>query len=253
MHRFFVDKQNIHEEEQMIIVDDKEDVIHISKVLRLKTKDQIEICDGTQNEYIVEISEIEKSKIVSKILSYKEIGTEPKVQVSLYQGVPKGSKMELIIQKCTEVGIATITPIITDRTVVQLKDKKAEEKKTERWKKIAEEAAKQCKRGRIPSVMEPISFLDMLKDTQQYDLSMIPYENEALLGLKKILRSNPQTQKIAIVIGPEGGFEESEILAAKNAGIIPVTLGPRILRTETAGFIALGIVMYELGDIGGII
>jgi 16S rRNA (uracil1498-N3)-methyltransferase len=252
MHRFFVDKKNILEDQKSIVIHDMEDVKHINKVLRLIEGEKLEICDGNNKEYITEIIAIEKSKIYLEILETREGKTEPNIEVTLFQAIPKSTKMDIIIQKCTEVGIKSIIPIFTERTVVQLKDKKSQEKKVERWQKIANEAAKQCKRGMIPQIGLPITFHDMLQAVTQYDLSVIPYEKEACRGLKKLFAGRKNIKKVAIMIGPEGGFEESEIAQAKEADMIPITLGPRILRTETAGLVTLSIFMYEIGDLGGI-
>jgi 16S rRNA (uracil1498-N3)-methyltransferase len=159
--------------------------------------------------------------------------------------------MDMIIQKCTELGIVKIVPVITERTIVQIKDKKAETKKIQRWQKVADSAAKQCKRGVIPKVTQPVSFEEMIHNLSTYDLKIIPYEQERKEGLKNILSTNKEYKKVAIIIGPEGGFEQDEVIKAQNAGITSITLGPRILRTETAGFVALSILMYEIGDLGG--
>ncbi|QXM06201.1 16S rRNA (uracil(1498)-N(3))-methyltransferase [Crassaminicella indica] len=251
MHRFFVDRKNISEEKKEIIIDYREDVKHIGKVLRLCKEDCIEVCDGNNNDYIGKIISISKSQIKLEILERKICDTEPQIQVALFQGIPKSSKMDMIVQKCTELGIYKIVPIITERTIVQLKDKKAEIKKIERWQKIADSAAKQCKRGIIPKVEAPLSFEEMLNSLADYDLKIIPYEQEKKVGLKNILSRNKEYKKIAIIIGPEGGFEYEEIIKAHNAGIVPIMLGPRILRTETAGLVALSVLMYEIGDLGG--
>lgn len=251
MHRFFVDKKNIFEDKGIIIIDDPEDVKHISRVLRLKEDQPIEICDGHNREYIGKISIVDKKEIKVWILENKESVTEPPIGVDLLQGIPKSTKMELIIQKCTELGINRVIPIITERTVVQLKDKKSEDKKVQRWQKIADEASKQSKRSVIPEVSSPLAFNKGIERFYDYDLVMIPYEDEGKKGIKEVLKENNEANKIAIIIGPEGGFQEEEVEIARGRGAIPVSLGPRILRTETAGITALSIVMYELGDLGG--
>lgn len=250
MNRFFVAKQNIVEDVQKIIIDDQDDVKHITKVLRLKQGDEVEICDGENMEYLAVIASMENKDIKLEIIE-KWIGrTEAPIEITLFQGIPKSTKMDIIIQKCTELGITRIVPVITERTIVQLKDQKSEEKKIERWQKIADEAAKQCKRGVIPKIEPPLALAEAIKVATDFDLTVIPYEREEGVGLKGILKQT-NAVKIGIYIGPEGGFGEKEIKRAKDAGVIPVTLGPRILRTETAGFVALSILMYELGDLGG--
>ncbi|MBF8982009.1 16S rRNA (uracil(1498)-N(3))-methyltransferase [Lutibacter sp. B2] len=249
MHRFFVHKGNISEEE--IIIDHVEDVKHIVKVLRLSKDDIIEVCDGENQEYIAKLSIVDKTQVKATILEKKESQTEAQICVTLFQGIPKSTKMDLIIQKCTELGINKITPVVTERTIVQLKDKKAEEKKIDRWQKIADTAAKQCKRGVIPKIDMPLHYRELLECISQYDLVIVAYEEEQDLGIKSILQASKKSKKIAIVVGPEGGFEKEEVEGLKEVGAKSVTLGPRILRTETAGFVALGIVMYEIGDLGG--
>ncbi|QZY56543.1 16S rRNA (uracil(1498)-N(3))-methyltransferase [Crassaminicella profunda] len=251
MHRFFVDEKNISEENKKIFMDDSEDVKHIGKVLRLSKDDCIEVCNGNNYDYIGKIVAISKAQIELEILEKKISGTESNIQVTLFQGIPKSSKMDMIIQKCTELGIVKIVPVITERTIVQIKDKKAETKKIQRWQKVADSAAKQCKRGVIPKVTEPVSFEEMIHNLSTYDLKIIPYEQERKEGLKNILSTNKEYKKVAIIIGPEGGFEQDEVIKAQNAGVKSITLGPRILRTETAGFVALSILMYEIGDLGG--
>ncbi len=252
MNRFFVKPQQINAEDGVISIQG-DDVKHISKVLRLAEGDEIEICDGEAWEYIGRILRIEKSEVKASIKSSEPLRTEAKLRVVLYQGLPKGTKMELILQKTTEMGIAEIVPVITDRAVVQLKDQKDKEKKAERWYKITEEAAKQSKRGIVPEVHIPISFKEALKQSASNHLNILAYEKESVKGLKGLLTQckDKGIQKIGLWIGPEGGFTEEEISLALEQGINTVTLGPRILRTETAGFALLSMVMYELGDLGG--
>jgi len=252
LNRFFVDVENIIEQENYIRMDDQEDRKHILKVLRLNIGDCVEISDGCGYVYIAEIQSISESAIDLKLLEKRKSEAEPDVKITLFQSIPKSDKMEIIIQKTVELGITEIVPVISRRTVVRLHSKN-EQKKLERWRKIASEAAKQCKRGIIPNVHPPISFEQMLEQICQYDFVVIPYEKEKELGLKDLLKNRgPAWKKIGIVIGPEGGFAEEEISTAKRAGAVSVTLGPRILRTETAGFVALSIFMYEIGDLGGI-
>lgn len=252
MNRFFVDRKNIIEDLKRIILDDSEDVKHITKVLRLAEEDILEICDGEKGIYTTKILSLSKTRIELKVLEKFFSDAEPPIEVTLFQGIPKGTKMETIIQKCTELGIHSIIPLNTARTVVQLKGKKEEVKKIERWQKIAEEAAKQSKRGIIPQIGLPINFSQLQAVLPLFDLVIISYEKETELGLRRLLREKSGKKKIAIIIGPEGGFEETEIQLAKELGSMSVSLGKRILRTETAGFVVLSTLMYELGDLGGI-
>ncbi len=246
MHRFFVDKDNIENNKICIT---GEDVKHIKNVLRLNEGDIISVCDKQNTDYDVIILEFHKEMILCDILSTKISSSEPPVDIILYQGIPKSTKMDLIIQKSTELGIAKIIPVITERTIVKIQDRKKEEKKLERWQRISEEAAKQSKRGIIPDVCPILTFEEMLETLKDNSLTIVPYENEEKVGIKEVLKNN-SNKKINIIIGPEGGFEEWEIQSLESIGSKIVSLGPRILRTETAGFVASAIVLYELGDLG---
>ncbi|AOY77565.1 16S rRNA (uracil(1498)-N(3))-methyltransferase [Clostridium formicaceticum] len=252
MNRFFVNAADVHLPTNEITIAG-EDVKHISKVLRLSEGDLVEVCDGEKYGYIGKIKRISKQEVLLSIEEQMPLKTEAPIEVILYQSIPKATKMELIIQKTTEMGIKSIVPIITSRTVVQFKDDKDKEKKVERWQKIAMEAAKQSKRGVIPSIHFPLSLKEALQKAQENDLNIIAYEKEASQGIKGLLTSlvTENIKKIGIWIGPEGGFEEEEIDLAKDKTIHSITLGPRILRTETAGFTVLSILMYVLGDLGG--
>lgn len=252
MNRFFVSPRDISAEKKEIIISG-EDVKHISKVLRLSKGDTVEVCDGEQYEFIAEIEDIRKTEVLLKIKEQQQLKTEAPIDIILYQSIPKAAKMELIIQKTTEMGIKEIVPVVTDRTIVQFKDHKDTEKKIDRWDKIAVEAAKQSKRGIIPKIHPPMDFNTALEHCQLNNLNIIAYEKENITGIKSIINSiqNNQTKKVGIWIGPEGGFTEEEVCEAKSNDIKSITLGPRILRTETAGFTVLSILMYELGDLGG--
>lgn len=248
MHKFFVDKENIQENNITIQGDD---VKHIYKVLRLEEGDKICINDCDGQEYLAEINDITKSEVLANIIEKVDINNESPIEVYLYQGMPKSAKMDLIVQKNTELGIKEITPIITERVVVKTELK--EFKKVDRWNRIALEACKQSKRSLIPIINTPIEFNDLLEQLKAMDLIVVPYENQEGHGIKKLVNNikKEDIKKVAIIIGPEGGFEEEEILTLKEARANIVTLGPRILRTETAGFVCLSLLMYELGDIGG--
>ncbi|WP_202711162.1 16S rRNA (uracil(1498)-N(3))-methyltransferase [Sporosalibacterium faouarense] len=245
MHRFFIDSDNVHESQVVITGDD---VKHIKNVLRLNVGDKIMVCDGESNDYLIEIENIESNQVIGKIINKERSKGEPPIDVVLYQGLPKSTKMDLIIQKATELGVKRIVPVITERTVVKIDNPKKENKKLERWNRIALEASKQCKRGQIPNVEGVINFKEMVEEIKE-DFVIVPYENEIKIGTKEIL-SKFNDKTISIVIGPEGGFEEEEIEKLKEIGANIITLGPRILRTETAGFTTMAIVMYELGDLG---
>lgn len=246
MSKFFVERNNI--EETRIIIDNT-DVAHITKVLRMSVGDTLTVCDGMGFDYETKISEISSTKIVCDIISKQKSDTEPNISVTLFQGLPKAAKMDYIIQKTTELGISKIVPCALKRCVVKLDGKKAEQKKTERWQKISAEASKQCGRGIVPEVEMPITLNEAIERAKDYDLFFVPYECEEQNTLKEVLTSVENPQKIGFMIGPEGGFDIAETDALKKAGIKTVTLGKRILRTETAGEAVLAMIMYELGDI----
>lgn len=260
MHKFFVPKNNIDDNKAII---EGEDVKHIYKVLRLQVGDKVSVNNSEGKEYIGEITFIDKKVVNINLLKENPINNESPIDVYLFQGMPKSTKMDLIVQKNTELGVKTITPIITERVVVKTdfndinEFKKVEEfnKKIIRWNRIALEASKQSKRSLIPQINVPIEFDNLLEELKNMDLVVVPYENEEGYGIKKLVKTIDKVNinKVAIVIGPEGGFEESEILKLKEIGANIVTLGPRILRTETAGFTCLSLIMYELGDLGGVI
>lgn len=245
MNRFFVDKDQIIKDRIEIR---GKDVKHIKDVLRLRKKDRIEVLSEGRI-YISEIMDLNSDKVSVFILDSFMGENEPPIDLLLFQGLAKGEKMDFIIQKCTEIGVKEIYPLITSRTVVKIKDVKKEQKKVERWRVVAEEAAKQSKRDIIPRIHNIIDFkrmVDILKDEENI---IIPYEMEREFTLKDALKE-AKGNRVSIIIGPEGGFDEKEIELIKGIGGKPVTLGPRILRTETAGILTLSIVLYELGDLG---
>ena len=250
MHKFFVPKHNIIGDNAII---DGEDVKHIYKVLRLQIGDKVSINNCEGKEYIGEITLIDKNTVNINLLEENPINNESPIQVYLFQGMPKSTKMDLIVQKNTELGVKAITPIITERVIVKTELK--EFKKVDRWNRIALEACKQSKRSLVPQINVPMEFEDLLKELKHMDLVVVPYENEEGYGIKKLVQNleKDKINKVAIVIGPEGGFEESEILRLKEIRAEIITLGPRILRTETAGFTCLSLIMYELGDLGGVV
>ena len=252
MHKFFTEPQNITETKAKIIGDD---VKHIYKVLRLSEGEEVVLnnCEGI--EYIGEIKSITKSEVIVNIVRKLDINNESKVKVHLFQGLPKGQKMDLIVQKGTELGVFEFIPTITARVDVKLK---GEFKKLDRLNRIALEACKQSKRSIVPQVKEVIDFDDAMTELKKMDLIIVPYENAEDFGIKTLFKHLDKENvdlnninDVGILIGPEGGFEESEINILKEQGAYIVTLGNRILRTETAGFTATALIQYELGDLGG--
>ncbi len=242
MHRFFVDASSICEDSIKICGDDAH---HMSKVLRLKEDDQVIVCDKCGTDYYCSIKSISKDEIDLWIFKKQASQTEAPLKITLYQGVPKGDKLDTIIQKCVELGAVRIIPVAMKRSVAVIKDK---EKKLVRLQKIASEAAKQCGRAIIPQVDKVMSFREAIEDSTPADLKLLPYESESHNSLKAILQGSREAVSVSIFIGPEGGFDESEITLARENGFAIVTLGPRIMRTETAPIACISAVMYELGD-----
>jgi 16S rRNA (uracil1498-N3)-methyltransferase len=251
MHKFFVSLENINNNKAII---EDEDVKHIYKVLRLKEGDKVNINNCNGEEYLGKIESITKTKVEVELLEKLDVNNESPIEIYLYQGFPKATKMDLIAQKCTELGVKEITPVITERVLSSLGEINKDKKKVERWNRIAFEACKQSKRTLIPKVNDLIGFKELLDTLKDMDLIVVPYENAENYGIKQMVRNlHGEVKKVAVVIGPEGGFEEEEIDCLKGLGGNIVTLGPRILRTETAGFTCIALLMYELGDLGGII
>ena len=248
MPKFFVTQKQINEDNIKII---GQDVRHIKNVLRKAVGDEIIICDNTdEKDYLCRIDAIEKEIINCKIIKKLEEHNESNIQVTIFQGLPKFDKMELIIQKSVELGVYDIVPTEMKRCVVKLQEKD-KEKKTQRWNKIAEVAAKQCGRSRITKI-QPIIKLKEIQDLiKKYDIFLIAYENEQDTSLRQILEklkieNKDENLKVGILIGPEGGIANEEIESLKDYGAITISLGKRILRTETVALNVLSIIMYEL-------
>ena len=240
MNRFFVEKSEIAGASAAIT---GEDLRHMATVLRLSIGDEVALCDGEGTDYLARIEGISKSEARLSILSSAPSGTEPGARVTLFQGLPKAGKLETIIQKCVELGVYEIAPYLAKRSVVR--PEKAEfEKRRGRYQKIAEEAAKQSRRGRIPEVLR-LSTLDET-DWGAFDAVIVPYEDERTCSLRAAIADIQKNARIALVIGPEGGFDAGEIAKLQGAGAKCVSLGKRILRTETAGMAALAMIMFGL-------
>ena len=224
-----------------------EDVNHIKNVLRMKIGEEIAVSNGVDGrEYRCEVAQLLPDEVVCKLRFIKENDVELPAQVYLFQGLPKGDKMELIIQKAVELGAYSVIPVATRRSIVKLDDKKAAAKQN-RWQGIAEAAAKQSKRKIIPKIEKVMSFAEALEMAKELEVRLIPYElAEDMSHTKEIIERIREGQKIAIFIGPEGGFDETEIALASEVGVEPITLGKRILRTETAGMTVLAWLMYHL-------
>ena len=244
MHRFFVEEPAMGENSITITGGD---VNHIKNVLRMAVGDKICVINGQNNkEYYCEITAVGNDSVDTRICEIRESDQELGNEVVLFQGLPKSDKMELIIQKAVELGVHTIVPVSTDRTVVKL-DAKKEANKRKRWMSISESAAKQSGRLRIPEVTPVVSYREALEMAKKMDVRLIPYElAEGMEKTRELMSSIQPGQSVAVFIGPEGGFESSEIEKAMEIGAWPITLGKRILRTETAGLVTLAMLVYNL-------
>lgn len=251
MRKFFVNSNQINNNQIEII---NEDVNHIKNVLRLDVGEQIKICNSEKVEnYICEITDISNKKIICNILENVPGEAEGNVELHIYQGLPKADKMEFIIQKGTELGVCKFIPVSFKRSIVKLSGKD-ETKKIERWQKIAEVASKQSMRDLIPEVKNIISIKDICERINDYDLVLVAYELEENNYIKQELlkiKDKNKNYKIAIIIGPEGGIEEKEVQELKDSGAKIISLGKRILRTETVALQVSSIIMYELEKNGG--
>lgn len=245
MYRFFMEEGISSEKEIRISGNDYN---HIKNVLRMKKGEEVLISDGKDREYLCEIEEFTEEEVLLQILDIMGTSRELPTKITLFQGLPKGDKMEQIIQKTVELGVTEIVPVAMKRCVVKLDAKKAA-KKVERYNAIALSAAKQSKRGIIPEVKNVVSYKEAVEMAAGMDAFLVPYENaEGIAGARKLVESMKGKKSIGIFIGPEGGFEESEIEMALANGANTLTLGKRILRTETAGMTMLSILMFALEE-----
>ena len=247
MPKFFVAENQINNNKITIIGND---VSHIKNVLRQKSGDKITICDTSkEQDYLCEIDKIEEKSIDCNIIEKLENNTESNVKVTIFQGLPKADKMELVIQKSVELGVYDITPLQMKRCVVKLNEKD-KAKKIQRWQKISEVAAKQCGRNIIPKINNIVNVKEVCNLCNEYDIVLIAYENEKENTLKKELKNlkklDKEEIKVAVIIGPEGGIAPEEIEMFEENGAKIITLGNRILRTETVALSVLSIIMYEL-------
>lgn len=244
MYHFFVSEEQINGENAYI---EGSDVNHIANVLRMKPGEELLISVKGDWDYLCKIVDIETDRVNLKVLESMEQRELP-VNITLLQGIPKSDKLEMIIQKAVELGVSEIIPVKTKRVVVKIDEKKVDTK-VNRWNAIAESAAKQSKRSIIPKVYEPMSIDNALEIVKDFGVKLIPYENaDGIDKTRKILDNMDKTKNIAVFIGPEGGFEEPEVERIKNSGFEVITLGKRILRTETAGLALLSNIMIRLED-----
>ena len=243
MHHFFVSPEQIGE--KMVTITGG-DVNHIKNVLRMAVGEQFTVSSGEERSYRCEILSVEEDRVEAGIMWIEEADTELPSKIYLFQGLPKSGKMEFIIQKAVELGVYEIVPTATRRAVVKL-DKKKEESKRKRWQGISESAAKQSKRSIIPKIAPVMNFREAMEYAAGLDVKLFPYElAEGMEETRKLIAGIQPGQSIAVFIGPEGGFAPEEVEYAAEKGFRPVTLGKRILRTETAGMTVLSVLMYHL-------
>lgn len=241
VHRFFDEiEENIKPGYSLFL--EGENHSHLAKSLRMRVGENLVVCNGKGTDYLCELVEVTKHQSRVLVQSIEPNRQESPVSITLYQGLPKGQKMDWIVQKSVELGIANIVPVYTSRSVARDSDKG---KKTERWNRIALEAAKQSGRGIVPVVENGLDWSELLDRIQNQSLRMAAYEERQNSKLKKILKNSPIPASAAIVIGPEGGFEAWEIEELEKSAVEIVGLGPRILRTETAGIAMLSMLLYE--------
>ena len=243
MQRFFVTPSQVKEDRIYI---EGSDVNHMKNVLRMRPGEELMVSDGNNLQYLCRVAEYTDGLAVLSVEQQETVDTELPSRIYLFQGLPKQEKMELIVQKAVELGACGIIPVETRRAVVRL-DEKKKIKKVQRWQQIAESAAKQAGRGYSPQVEPVLSFREALRRAAELDVRLIPYElAEGMEGTRRIVEGIKPGQSVGILIGPEGGFEKNEVEEAGEAGFVPVTLGKRILRTETAGLAVLSVLMYHL-------
>lgn len=245
MYQFFVEPSQIQDKRVVITGND---VNHIKNVLRMKIGEEIAVrCSGGDQEYRCGIAEFAQDEVICSLRFVREEGVELPSRIYLFQCLPKADKMEFVIQKAVELGVHEIIPVAAKRCVVKLDEKKAQAK-VSRWQGIAEAAAKQCRRGVIPTVRMPMNIKEALSYAGGMDVRLLPYElsEDGMKRTRQLIEGIEPGKSVAVLIGPEGGFEESEVEMAYAAGITPITLGRRILRTETAGLVVLSWLMYRL-------
>ncbi len=246
LHRFFINAEQIKGTDVLL----KQPHTHqIRNVLRMHPGDRIVVLDNSGWEYLVELTSVDREEVRGQIVEKRLNTSEPSVKVTLYQALLKGENFELVLQKGTEIGVVSFVPLISERCIVSDVDYVV--KRRERWERIIAEAAEQSGRGFLPRLEEPVLFARACRDLKlRGGLALMPWEGERKRSLREALAGDKKPFSISIIVGPEGGFSEKEVEMARRYGIITVSLGPRILRAETAGIVAAALVLYELGDMG---
>lgn len=246
MYRFYITEDQVTSDEIRILGGD---VNHMKNVLRLETGDWVVACDGAGKDYVSRISSLEREQVLLHVEKVQATGTELPARITLFQGLPKRDKMEWIIQKNVELGVSEIVPVLMKRCVARLSEEKKIQKKLERWQAIAEAAAKQSDRGIIPRVHAPLTLEQAFDMARSIEYNMIPYElQEGMENSREIVKKACSCSSVGIFIGPEGGLEAEEVKMAMEQQIHPISLGKRILRTETAGMALLSILMFQMQE-----
>ena len=241
MPRFFVNKENIEDDKVRLV---GQDAFHIARSLRMAVGDEITVSDGDGREYLCKLSSIRDEDCLAKVESERDSSSEPRSEITLYMAYPKGDKLETVVQKAVELGVTSIVPFISSRCIKRPPEDKAD-KQTQRLSKIATEAAKQCGRGRLPTVEKPISIGAVAGAVSNYELTLFCYEGEGTRSLRDVLESAKLPKKIAVIVGSEGGFSPEEAKTLTENGAVAVNLGPRILRCETAPDYVLSSISYR--------
>jgi 16S rRNA (uracil1498-N3)-methyltransferase len=250
MQRYFLRPEQFQGQTVTIEGDDSH---HLQRVMRAEIGDEVICSNGVDREALVRITALDKGVVTGMAVHELTMAAEPEAQVWIAQSLPKGDKMETVIQKGTEIGAARFLPFLSERTIVHY-DAKKEAKRTERWQKIAKEAAEQAHRNRVPDIVPVLSWKQLLGQAEQVDAAWICYEKEDGKQLRTAIRealASATKGTFLLAVGPEGGFTEQEIEQAEAAGFVSVSLGKRILRTETAGMVGLTCLLYETGEMGG--
>lgn len=247
MPRFFVSPDQVKDNSVTIT---GPDVLHITRVLRLCAGDLVTVLDGRGGVYEAVIENTTRQEVRCIVKSKLLLNGTPALRVTIVQGLPKGDKMDFVVQKGTELGVSRIIPLQSKRSVVSLESLRSA-RRVERWRRVALEAAKQSCRLDVPEVLEPASWPEVLDSLPEDGLALMPWEEEHVVTLKAILKGEPVFGEVWVFIGPEGGFAPGEVEQAKLRGVRTVSLGPRILRTETAGLAVLAMIFCQWGDLGG--
>ena len=245
-NRFFISPSDIKDERVRLSPEQSHQVQH---VLRLQSGDMIVVLDDSGTEYSVTLTKVDKRETVGQVTSTQQARGEPTAQVTLFQSMLMREKFEWVLQKGTEIGMARFVPVLTARSLVRVKD--VEDKKLDRWRRIVTEAAEQSHRGRVPRIDQIATFAEALSEMAGFDRCLIATPWHAGAGLRQTLRDlGGKAGSVALMVGPEGGFTEEEVDAARQKGAVPISLGPRILRTETCAIVASALALHELGEMG---